>query len=297
MPTIFVISPETVPALADIQSSLAQSYRFVEIDKVESLANHREEKGVALTGGPPLKVAATLGMIRNAAPRLSAVVAVHREELDKLEPSIADLADVLVVPYTPLELRARMSAAMHLSELRHLIETSSQLDEVAELYNYQFFIKRLGQEISLAKRHLSPLTCVILNIQSYDIYMDMYGHSFAYNVVQQLARIIKEHIRGEDLAARLGGGEIAVLLPMSSEKGALSLALRLIKQVEELPVQVGDQTEHLAVKIGIAGYPSPDEPDLDPDTLIRYARHALHQARCSTNKKVQLFSEMKPFVG
>lgn len=297
MSSIFVVFPGAIPDVQKLESLLTPDYKWVPIDKVEALSQYRDEKGVVLLGGDSSRVNTLVGMIRSIAPKLGCVVALEPQALDTLDPAVSNLVDFLRVPYQPLEVAARINTALHLSELRHLIETSAQLDEVTELYHYQYFIKRLGEEMSLAKRHLSPLTCVILSLHYYDMYRDSYGHQFVFNLLKQCAQIIQETIRQEDIVARLGDNEIAILLPHSTEKGALSLTQRIVKGIEQLPVHAGEQAEKLSLCVGIAGYPTLDEAEIDPDTLIRYARHALHTARCSQNKKIQLFTEMKPFVG
>lgn len=297
MVTIYALFPGTIPEFSQLEDQLSDTCTIVPLDKVELLSNYREEKAVVLVGGTPERINSLVGMMRSIAPRLGYVIVINKESLDKLDTATLNQADVLVVPTHANEIYARINAASHTSELRQLIEESAQLDEVTELYNYHYFIKRLGEEMSLAKRHLSPVTCVIVSISYYDVYMDSYGYDFVSGFMHQVAKTVKEHIRREDIAARLGDSEIAFMLPRSTEKGALALTSRILSKVESLPIYMGDQIEHLHLNAGIAGFPSVDEADLDADTLIRYARHALHQARCSDNKNVVLFSEMKPHVG
>jgi diguanylate cyclase (GGDEF)-like protein len=296
MSTIYALFPGTIPAYPQIEEQLSKTYSFVMVDKVESLAKYREEKGVVMLGGDPERINSLIGMVRTVAPRLGCVIVADESIIDKIDEATVHQADLLITPAKPLEISARFNLAVHMSELRHLIEASAQLDEVTELYNYQYFLKRLGEEISLAKRHLSPVTCVIVSISYYDVYMDSYGYDFVSNFMHQVALVVKEHIRREDIAARLGDSEIAFLLPRSSERGALILANRIVSKVQTLPLYMGDQIEHLHLNAGVAGYPAVDESEMDADTLIRYTRHALHHARCSENQTIQLFSEMKPHV-
>ncbi len=294
---IYFLMPETLPGAEALQAELSKAYTLASLSSLDDLSSCREEKAVVLLGAPTDKLPTRIGVVRSMAPKLGVIAVVDQKQLDGMTSDQVNQADLLVMPCHPVELSARINAALQLSELRHLIEDSAQLDDITELYNHHYFIKRLGEEMSLAKRHLSPLSCVIIGISYYDVYLDSYGYQFVANFMNQVARVIKEQVRAEDIVARIGNSEIAFLLPRSSEKGSMALTRRIINKVEDISVFMGDQVEHLHLNAGIAGYPSADEAELDPDTLVRYARHALHHAKCQENIKIQLFSEMKPFVG
>ncbi len=295
MPTIFAIFPGSIPDFPQIEATLEKDYQFVLLDKVEALSKHKDEKGVVLLGGEPIRVAPMVGMLQSIAPRLGPVVVLDSKYQDQITSEITSLVDFLVLPLNPLEVRSRINRACHISELRHLVETTAMRDEVTELYHQQYFVKRLGEEISMAKRHLSPVTCAIISISYYDVYLDSYGYDFIVNMLHQLANISTDHVRQEDIVARLGNSEIGFLMPLSTEKGAVSMTKRLMDKIEAIPFYMGDQVEHLYLNAGIAGFPTSDpDEDVDADTLVRYARHALHTSRCSENNKIQLFSDLKP---
>ncbi len=294
MTSIYALFPGTLPGFQALKKVLSPDYKVILVDKVESLVEHAQEKGVVLLGGDPTRLQTMITLIRNTAPRLSCVFLVDAEQQSQLTKDMVQQADILCMPASELEIHARLNAAAHLSELRYLIDTSAQMDEATGLYNQYFFMKRLGEEMSLAKRHLSPVTCVLLSIAYYDVYMDSYGYGFITELLQQVSGILKEQLRQEDIAARLDNSEIALLLPHSTERGALMLTQRLVQEIEKQSIHVGDQVEHLSLSAGMVGYPTLDEAELDPDTLIRYGRHALHAARCSETQKIILFGEMKP---
>lgn len=296
MSTIFALFPGSIPLYNELEQTLSSTYSVVQVGKVESLSEYQDEEGVVILGGKSERINSIIGMVRTIAPKLGCVIIIEEDQLDSIDASTASLADLLVLPAHKTEILARINMAMHMSELHHLIEESAQVDEGTGLYNHQFFLKRLGEEMSLSKRHLSPVTCVVLGVSYYDVYMDSYGYQFVTNFMHQVAKVCQAQARTEDVVAKLGDSEIAFLLPRSTEKGALSQTKRVISRIEELPLYMGDQIEHLFIKAGIAGYPSLDGIDMDPDTVIRYARHALHHARCSEDIKIQLFSEMRPFV-
>ncbi len=298
MAKIFALFPGNIPGLETIQAVAQDNdHELILTDKLEKLPQVSHEPGVVLVGGQPKKLGAMISMIRSKAPRLSCLIAIAPEQLNQLPSDIIQQSDILLTSATSLEVQARLNAAQHISELRHLIESSAQIDEMTSLYNQPYFMKRLGEEIALSKRHLSPLTCIILEVSYYEVYLDSYGFSFVANLMRQVAEVVQANVRQEDIVARLGNQEIGFLLPRSSEKGAVPLLKRILSQVEELPIYMGDQVEHLHLNAGVAGYPLNDVEDMDSDSLVRYTRHALHHAKCMTERNIQLFSDIRPVLG
>lgn len=191
---------------------------------------------------------------------------------------------------------SQIAAAVRQAELLATLDDCNHLDEVTNLYHRNYFIKRLSEEISLSRRHLSPLSCVIIGINFYKMYLDSYGYDFINRLLAQTAKEVEKHTRHEDLIARTGDDEVAILLPRSSEKGAKIVTHRIVEQLNKMTISHGTGEERIGVHAGVAGYPLPDGEKADADTIIRYARHALHNARCNKREKVlvQLFSEIQP---
>lgn len=218
--------------------------------------------------------------------------------LPETEP-LAPLPDVdchwLSASFTDFELLSRVASAAGQVELLDALANSAQRDEVSNLLNRRYFIQRASEEISLSKRHLSPLCVVILGIDYYRMYLDSYGYAFMNAMLRFLADQISGMIRHEDIVARLGDDEIAILLPRSTEAGAGVFTTRLVTHLNQLSFQHDAYVEDIAVSAGLVGYPLSDFPQVDADSLIRYGRHALHQAKSAPDgMKLCLFSEIRP---
>jgi len=295
MSTVYLISSS--PESEEVRKAFEKAYHWVSVDNIQALAAYQTQKGIVLLSAAMENLQTQAGLIRNYAPHLSVVIAVRRDNLEKLDQDTLQHADLLVLPTAPIEISARLNQAAQLSELRHTINANLQMDEVTGLYSYTSFLKRLAEEMSLSKRHQAPLVCVILSISFFEMYIDSYGYQFAAGLMEQVTAVIKTQVRSEDITARLGDGEIGFLLPHSTEKGALSLTRRVIDKVAAMPFQIHNQQEQIELRAGIAGFPMPDEPNIDADTLIRYTRHALHHAKCSEDTTIQMFGAMKPMVG
>jgi diguanylate cyclase (GGDEF)-like protein len=217
-------------------------------------------------------------------------------EADVAVPALDMDCHLLAADFTDFDLLSRIASAVRQAELLASMADTSQLDEVSSLFNRRYFMQRVSEDISLSKRHLSPLCVVILSIDYYRMYLDSYGYSFINALLRFLADKVNGMIRHEDIVARLGDDEIAILLPRSTEAGARIFTARLVENLNQLSFQYGAYVEDIAVSAGLVGYPLTDFPQADADTLVRYGRHALHQAKADSEEgaKVCLFSEIRP---
>jgi diguanylate cyclase (GGDEF)-like protein len=230
----------------------------------------------------------------------TALIAVLPESVLVSELPVLDMdCHLLSSDFSDFDLLSRVASALRQTELLATIADSTQLDEVSNLLSRRFFIQRLGEELSLARRHASPLCCVILSLDYYRMYLDTYGYHFINALLRFLGDKISDMIRHEDTLARLGDDEIAILLPRSSEAGARVFTNRLVETLNQLVFSDGNYTEDIVVSAGLVGYPLTDSERADADTVIRYGRHALHQAKADddeASQKVCLFSEITPTI-
>ena len=198
-------------------------------------------------------------------------------------------------PFDQFSLLSRISTALRQCELLMAVADTMQTDEVVNLFNRRYLMLRLSEEISLSRRHLSPLCCVVIGIELYQVYLDSYGYNFINALLRFLGDKIGSMARHEDIIARIGDDEIAILLPRSTEKGARIFTSRLVNNLNASVFKYGAYEEEVSVCAGVAGYPLADGSTADADVIVRYARHALHQAKqTEQEERFQLFSEIRP---
>ncbi len=300
MSTIYILDELNIPEAQKIQEVLSPHYEVKAISGLDALKEELtgETQAVVLSNySPQPNTLLKSAQIKAILPTVACIeVCAQKESVDLSDPSFD--FDFLLSPITKLDLLSRVSTALRQTELLSNVEASAQLDEVTQLYNRRYFLKRLNEEISLSKRHLSPLSCVIIGVDYFQLYLDSYGYDFVNDVVCSMAKAVQEHKRNEDIIARIGDDEIGLLLPRSTEKGAKILAERIIQSIQGIDFKSGENTEILSVHSGIAGFPLTNEDKgADADAVVRYARHALHNARCSSdNPSVTMFSEIKPAI-
>ena len=157
-------------------------------------------------------------------------------------------------------------------------------DVLTGLPNRVLLLERL--EHSLEHRNDTAVALLFLDLDSFKLVNDGYGHDAGDAVLQELAGRLQENVRPADTVARLAGDEFVVLcedLPHVTE--AHLLADRLIQAISE-PFPLGDTTITLGVSIGIA---VSSETDQDPAALLRAADQAMFDAKARGRNRFAIY--------
>lgn len=160
------------------------------------------------------------------------------------------------------------------------------LDAVTGIYNKRFFLDRLGDEFSHARRAGLPLSLLMIDVDHFKNTNDTHGHLAGDFVLAHLANIIKEMVRGEDVVARYGGEEFAVILRGTSGPGALPLAERIRSRVAETPIQFEGTPIPLTISIGIATLAGSNFKTAEE--LVASADQALYRSKESGRNKTTM---------
>jgi diguanylate cyclase (GGDEF)-like protein len=156
-------------------------------------------------------------------------------------------------------------------------------DPLTKAYNKKYFIDQLNTEISYTKRHKTPLTLVIFDLDHFKHVNDTYGHVAGDHVLIQLADLVQAMLRQEDVFARYGGEEFVIILRGIPLEDAGVLAERIRIAVEQVKFMSGDQRLPVSVSVGVAAY---DESMLDPMELVEHADEALYAAKQGGRNRV-----------
>jgi diguanylate cyclase (GGDEF)-like protein len=142
----------------------------------------------------------------------------------------------------------------------------------------------LQREIELSRRHLQPLSVLMLDIDHFKQVNDTHGHSTGDDVLKAVAASIKNQLRNVDMVFRYGGEEFLILLSNTSREAAAMVGerLRFAAQSEEYPAD-GD-TILLTVSLGCSTL----LPGESADSLLRRADSALYVAKREGRNRLEM---------
>ena len=156
-------------------------------------------------------------------------------------------------------------------------------DALTELYNRRHFIELADNEIARAMRHRRPLSLCILDVDLFKPVNDRYGHISGDEVLRQIAGLLRTHARNDDIPARIGGEEFALLLPECDALAAHAFAERLRETIAATLFTPGGEPQHITVSIGIAALAA--DRDTRP-ALMAAADTALYHAKSEGRNRV-----------
>lgn len=167
--------------------------------------------------------------------------------------------------------------------LQRLYESSNR-DALTGAYNRKHFDERLLSELAFAGRNQSITALLLFDIDHFKRVNDTYGHAAGDAVLRQVAGVTLSRLRSEDVFARIGGEEFAVLLRGVSVEGAARLAERLRTSISAVPTMFEGQTVPVTISIGCAA--TAGASDARSDELIRKADERLYQAKNGGRNRV-----------
>ena len=162
--------------------------------------------------------------------------------------------------------------------LRELYESSTR-DALTGLYNRRHFDDRVKAELAYAKRHQLDVGFVMIDVDFFKRVNDTYGHAAGDAILKNVAASLARQLRTEDVIARIGGEEFAVLLRGIGTDGARRLAERLRANVESLPIVADGIPISVTISAGCSALSETE--DNSPGSLLRIADRRLYVAKRS----------------
>ncbi len=260
---ISTVSERMAQRIADVHEAIDTA-----IESAESYSNSLAAAQGALDGAQGIEV------VREMAQRLlretQRMQDTNRRLEQKLEASREDIA----------------SLQRNLDEVRR----ESMLDPLTKIYNRKYFDEGLFQSIASAVETGQPLSLLLLDIDHFKNFNDMYGHQTGDQVLRLVAMTLKSNIKGKDIVARYGGEEFAAILPSTDLDGAVILAdniRRAIQAKELLKRSTNEKLGRITASFGVAMY----RPHETPAAFIERADQCLYAAKHAGRNRV--FSEVE----
>jgi diguanylate cyclase (GGDEF)-like protein len=161
---------------------------------------------------------------------------------------------------------------------------SSFEDLLTGAHNRRYFETQLASERAFARRHAVPLSVVIFDVDHFKIVNDTFGHPAGDGVLRVVATAVHRVLRPEDVLARFGGDEFAVLLRDTEIRNAEIFGERIRRTIEKLPFRPRGRDLHLTVSVGVASW-TPSATDDGRDVVPR-ADKAMYEAKAAGRNRV-----------
>ena len=176
--------------------------------------------------------------------------------------------------------RAYSVAQVHASRAVELERMALQ-DELTGLGNRRALDLRLAEMVDAARTGNNPLVVVVLDLDHFKRVNDVFGHAVGDRVLGQVARLLRDHTRPDDVVTRTGGEEFVIAMPNISGPDAFDVCERLRLRISDF--QWGAIAPELSVTLsaGIAC-----APDFDAKRLVERADLAMYRAKRAGRNRV-----------
>jgi diguanylate cyclase (GGDEF)-like protein len=159
-------------------------------------------------------------------------------------------------------------------------------DTLTGLYNRAYFLNQIR---ALSERNATlglGIAVMMLDVDNFKSVNDLYGHFVGDIVLKEVAAVLRESTRSEDLVARYGGEEFVIALPVASAQPAAARAERIRTSLSRRHIRVGEDEISVTASVGVAF--NPPSRARNEQGLIVTADRALYQAKAEGRNRVIL---------
>lgn len=181
-----------------------------------------------------------------------------------------------------LELKA---ANDKLNKANQKLKEAADHDFLTGLYNRRFLVDFIEKELHRVERYGESLSVMIFDIDYFKAVNDVYGHQNGDLVLKAVCAKATEIKRTTDLLARYGGEEFVMVMPQTNLGGAIVIAERLRKAIEEMDSLIDSQVLKMTISIGVSAC-EPHSKNMTFFKLFELADQALYDAKNSGRNRV-----------
>jgi diguanylate cyclase (GGDEF)-like protein len=180
------------------------------------------------------------------------------------------------------------------------LEVLAHTDPLTQLLNRRALMQRLAAELDRARRYDSVVTLLLIDLDYFKDVNDTHGHRAGDATLREIAGLLSRAVRSVDVVARYGGEEFVIVLPETTEIGAVAFAERIRERIEQqwfamdMPADTGDgaispvadgREFRVTASIGVASFPAPLVDSVE-DFFAR-ADAALYRAKLDGRNRVR----------
>lgn len=233
------------------------------------------------------------------ATRHAAIIIVHAPKDRNAAVMALDLGanDLITNAFDPeelgLRLRGQIRRKLEADRLRVTVEDGFKLaaiDPLTGLYNRRYALPHLNEIANRAHEKRRPFAVMLLDLDRFKDVNDTYGHAAGDAVLIEVARRVRDNLRGVDMVARIGGEEFLVAMPDTALSQARFAAERLRQVIEETPIHIGEGQPEITVtlSIGLSMGGRDETACLPVEKLIEDADQALFGSKAEGRNQVTM---------
>jgi diguanylate cyclase (GGDEF)-like protein len=166
--------------------------------------------------------------------------------------------------------------AIRISDRFENSERLTITDDLTKLYNYRYLMKYLEADVKRCLRYKKKVSLLFIDIDGFKQINDTFGHLAGSQALAEMGQVFKRIVRETDVVGRYGGDEFVIVLPETPLNGAMIIAERIRKKVEECEFVTQNLSIRLTVSLGVANCP---KHTLTAEGLIKKADAAMYRAK------------------
>ncbi|MDR3138304.1 MAG: GGDEF domain-containing protein [Treponema sp.] len=159
----------------------------------------------------------------------------------------------------------------------HLHYEQTLRDGKTGLFNYSFFMTRIAEEAARIRRGDYSSSIIVIDVDHFKQFNDSFGHLMGDRVLENIALVIKQGVRTEDIPSRFGGEEFTILLPHADRGTVWAVAERLRIAVANMKVPTALALPPVTISLGVFTFDKYME--LNVAEIINRADMALYQSK------------------
>ncbi|WP_050633583.1 sensor domain-containing diguanylate cyclase [Vibrio coralliirubri] len=202
------------------------------------------------------------------------------------------VGDIKIDPITEqlaFSVSEHLGLALANLSLQEKLRSQALSDPLTGLFNRRFFEQKLEEHSMNSATSEQPLSLLMLDLDHFKRFNDNFGHDAGDFVLKEISALLKQSVSEDEIACRLGGEELAVLLPHYSMQEATEFGQTLCDAVRSMHLEhKGLSLGQLGVSIGVATYPKPAS---DTESLVKMADNALYMAKDMGRSRVVNYDE------
>lgn len=310
-PRILAVDDSRVMRRA-ITKILSQDYDVIE-------AEHGEDAWTLLMNDDTIQVVFTdlsmpyldgyglLGRIRQSEDyrlqNMPVIIITGKEDDDEAKADALEkgATDFISKPFESVQLKARAKAHVRYEEasrqltmVTEKLEKQSAIDELTELGGQRYFCKSADEKLAYLKRHDGQCVLLRLDIDKFNQIFIKNGKEIADQIIKAIGQILKNYVRNEDMAARVGLSKFAMMFQATQLKEVYDIAERIRQHIMGEPIQVGGKAYVVSVSIGLL------EPQIEKDAdivaLVEETEKVMQQSVDAGGGQISQLSTRKPDV-